>query len=149
MELRFSESDAEIVEHIIGLKLIKFLHLDYIKGNGWMCKLARGLPELQELHLDCIENFGHIIEEIIEMLPHAKQLSFLKLALRYWRKMNININLEIFNKLKNIIKQRPKPIKLLIEIQVPDSYVKDQFKSQLLDVVYRDMAKKGDIYTDL
>lgn len=126
----------DAIKHCIELKQLKKLHLSSWSGeyDEWMDEIGRNLPQLQELHLMRVKKGSNtIIEKIIEMLPHAKGMSFLKLK----SNTSIDCTQDQFNRLNKIVENRPKRCKLKIELSVGCPFEIDRsFNSELLDVIF-------------
>lgn len=132
LKLELGTIDSNVIKNITRMKQINVLNLRFISGlfRGFMLKLAKGLPQLQELHLEEVDGSSFIIDELIEMLPYANQLSILKLDPNY------HIKPEKHMEIMGIVKKRPAKNKLLIEIWRNHSFEYNFPKSEILEVIY-------------
>lgn len=113
LKLHNGETDDEAIDKISQLKRITILKLDDVKGltDEQLIKLANQLPKLQQLQL------GESTEMITtialkKIISHAKELSVLKLLMKYRH----TIDIDDFKAMVKSIQNRPERSNLMIEL---------------------------------
>lgn len=109
--IRFGTVDIELIEKLANLKSLKDLQLFRVKMNKVsLIDLVQKLPQLDVLDID-IE--GIDVKEIKKMLPYAANLTKLKIGSD---RSNVQIEINDYKSLLNVVKSREKANRLCITI---------------------------------
>lgn len=111
LNISFGSADSELIYRLSRFKSLKSLHLRRVKMNQVsLIDFVKKLPELNQLYIDIQDTD---VNYIIKVLPFAKNLTNLTIGSE---RSNVQIDIDNFKTILEIVKKREKAIKLCITI---------------------------------